>query len=68
MMLTRIVRGVIAAAQVVGIDPAVAVDRQIGHPCAQALEEAAGREDRRMLDPGGDDVIALVPVARRTRP
>jgi hypothetical protein len=28
----------------------------------QAFEEAAGSEDRRMLDPGGDDVIAFVPV------
>ena len=47
-------------AQIVGVDPARAVNGQIGHPRAQAFEKPARLDDRRMLDPRGDDVIALV--------
>jgi hypothetical protein len=48
------------AAQIGGIDAAGAVDRQVGHLRAQAFEEAARLDDGRMLDRGGDDVVALV--------
>ena len=47
-------------AEIIGVDPACAVDRQIGHPCAKAFEKPAGFDDRWVLNPCGDDVIALV--------
>ena len=47
-------------AKIVGVNPARAVNGQVGHPRAQAFEKPARFDDRRMLDPGGDDVIALV--------
>src|SRR5262249_15010750 len=42
------------------VNAASPVNGQIGHPRAQALEKVARCDDCRMLDPGGDDVIALV--------
>ena len=60
MMLTRMVRGVIARANIVGIDAAEAIDGHDGHREAMLLEEPAGFDDRRMLDGAGDDVVALV--------
>ena len=60
MMLIRMVRGVIAAAKVVGIDPARPVNGQVGNLRAQPFEEPAGFDDRGVLDPRGDDVVALV--------
>src|SRR5262245_63704712 len=51
------------SAKVVGINPARAVNRQIRHAGAQALEKTARFDDSRMLDPRRDDVIA--PVAAR---
>ena len=60
MMLTRIVRGVIARRRSSGSTRPEPIDRQIGHRAAQSFEKPAGFDDRRMLDRRGDDVIALV--------
>src|SRR5262249_41927705 len=46
--------------KVAWINAAGAVDGQIGHPRAQAFEKPARFDDRRVLDPSGDDVIALL--------
>src|SRR5215813_15331008 len=51
-------------AKVVGINPARAVNRQIGHAGAQALEKPARFDDGRMLDARRDDVIAAVAVRK----
>ena len=42
------------------VNAASPVNGQIGHPRAQAFEKVARFDYRRMLDPGGDDVIALI--------
>src|SRR5215472_16586332 len=52
------------SAQLVGIDPPGAVNRQIGDAGAQPLEKRAGFDDGRMLDARGDDVIAAVAVRK----
>ena len=49
------------APKVVRVDPAAAVDGQERDPCAQALEKPARFDDRRMLDPGRDDVLPFWP-------
>src|SRR5215469_16163539 len=46
--------------KVAWINAASAVDRQISHARTQAFEKATRFNDRRVLDLGGDDVIALV--------
>jgi hypothetical protein len=46
------------APDIVGIDAARPVDREIGDAGALALEEAAWGQDRRVLDLTGDDLIA----------
>src|SRR5678816_2424537 len=48
------------ATNIVGIDTAEAVDRQIGHSGAEPLEESAWTEHSRVLDLRRDDVLALV--------
>jgi hypothetical protein len=48
------------AADIIGIDQACPVDRKVGDPGAQALEEATWRQDRRMLDLACDDMIGAV--------
>src|SRR5262245_60029586 len=47
-------------AEIVGIKAACAVNGQIRHTCAEAFEKTARLNNCRMLDPRGDDVIALV--------
>jgi len=47
-------------AKFVWVNPASSVNRKIGQPRAQAFEKPARFDDRRVLDPSGDDVIALV--------
>ena len=47
-------------AEIVGLNAACAVNGQIGHTCAEALEKTAWLYDCRMLDASGDDVISLV--------
>ena len=47
-------------AQIVGINPAATVNRQVGYSCAQSFEKPARFNDRWMLDLRGDDMIALV--------
>ena len=47
-------------AKVARVNAARAVDRQVRYPRAQPFEKPARLDDRRVLDSGGDDVIALV--------
>ena len=46
-------------AEIIGVNPAGAIDGQVGHPRAKAFEKPARFDDRRMLDPGSDDVVTL---------
>src|SRR2546429_1161154 len=47
-------------ADIVGINAACAINGQIRHACAEAFEKTARLDDGRMLDTGGDDVIAVI--------
>jgi hypothetical protein len=47
-------------AKVVGVNPAGTVDGQVAHSRTQTFEKPARFDDRRVLDPRGDDVVALV--------
>jgi hypothetical protein len=46
-------------------DQAITIDRQVGHVEPDPLEELHRVENRRMLDRGGDQVLALAEVAER---
>ncbi len=47
------------------VHPAELVDREVGDPIALLLEALAGVEDGVVLDRGGDDMVALLPVRGR---
>ena len=55
---TRIVRSVMRRLQLPGIDPSIAVDRQLNDLEAELLEVAQGVTDRVMLDSRGHDPVA----------
>jgi hypothetical protein len=46
-------------AEIVGVNPACAINRQVGHPRTETFEKPARFDDRRMLDLGRDDVVTL---------
>src|SRR5713226_4698015 len=50
--------------QVIGIDAPESVHRQVGDPCAQALNKPTRFNDCWMFDPRGDDVIATVALCK----
>ncbi len=54
--------------ELVGIDPAVAVDRQLDDLEAELLEVAQRVADRVVLDRRGDDPVAAAPCRPRRRP
>ena len=65
MMVIRIVFGVMAAFNIVQIDAAVLLHRQIGDFVAVFFQALAGVEHSLVLDGLGDDVIALFAVHLR---
>jgi hypothetical protein len=51
-------------AQVIGIDAPESIYRQVSCPGAEAFKKSAWLNDRRVFDPGGDDVIAPVALCK----
>ena len=68
MMVTRIVRGVMALLDVLWVHDPIPVNGQVGHAEATPFQIAAGFEHRRVLGLRGDDVVARVLPALRRPP
>jgi hypothetical protein len=52
------------SAEIVGVNSCCAIDGQIGYTPTQALEKPTRLDNGWMLDPGGDDMITLVPKCK----